>query len=56
MQDVQETEAEKVKTGAAETGEGSGENKKCMIMYLPRWGIFHKQDCQTNTVHLKVVE
>ena len=31
MHYVQETEAEKVKTRAIETGEGSGENKKGMI-------------------------
>ena len=31
VKDVQETEAEKVKNRSIETGEGSGENKKCMI-------------------------
>ena len=40
MQDVQETEAEKVKTGAVETGEGSGVNKKCMICSELEMSVF----------------
>ena len=40
MQDVEETESEKVKTGGAETGEGSGENKKCMICSELEMSVF----------------
>ncbi|XP_063948206.1 BOI-related E3 ubiquitin-protein ligase 1-like [Daucus carota subsp. sativus] len=50
VQDAQETEAEKIKTRAAEKGEGSGEKKKCMLcgefeMSVLAWPCWHLCFC-----------